>query len=217
MAGRAALSDRARPSTLRCDRPPERQPPRPSHPAHYPRNGTDAHLCTSESCCAAMQLLLEQGCGANPNTCCPQFNGSCAPTWRLADKPRHILLTRNYILVTIAFTELIFRLPGKHVGILLLYKSRAPLLHFGVTASDGQYYCTAKSFFLGFRPWSHLTSPHRRSPRAAIATGERIRRACRTNGRKRQPEATMELMTRLNLVAAMMSFAFVAAIVMGMV
>jgi len=27
----------------------------------------------------------------------------------------------------------------------------------------------------------------------------------------------MELMTRLNLVAAMMSFAFVAAIVMGMV
>jgi hypothetical protein len=34
---------------------------------------------------------------------------------------------------------------------------------------------------------------------------------------KRQLEATMELKTRLNFVAAMMSFVFVAAIVMGMI
>lgn len=92
----------------------------------------------------------------------------------------------EYILVTINFTQLIVQQTRIKLQTVLLYKSRVPLLHFRVTTPMGHYYCTAKSFFLGFRPWSHLTSSHRRSPRAAIATGERIRRACRNE----RPEKT---------------------------
>lgn len=80
----------------------------------------------------------------------------------------------------------------------------------------------AATFLLGMAPLSHLTFSHCGVPSAPhppardrpARTGHRLRPA-RPSG-KRQ-EATMEIKTRLNVLATMMSFVFLAAIVFGMI
>ena len=73
-------------------------------------------------------------------------------------------------------------------------------LHFHLIESDG----TAKSFFLGTGPKSHLGS-------ALLATKAGLKQCI--SGK----ETSMELGMRLNVLAACMSFGFVVAVVFGLI
>lgn len=73
-------------------------------------------------------------------------------------------------------------------------------LHFHLLDLDG----TAKSFFLGIPPKSHLGS--------SLLAAKAGRKQC-ISGK----ETSMELGMRLNVLAACMSFGFVVAVVFGLI
>ena len=81
----------------------------------------------------------------------------------------------------------------------------------------------AATFLLGIAPSSHLTFAHRGRPRdrtsSARALADPPDRMASATGSERctRQEATMEIKTRLNVLATMLSFVFLAAIVFGMV
>lgn len=81
----------------------------------------------------------------------------------------------------------------------------------------------AATFLLGIAPSSHLTFAHRGCPRdrtsSARALADPPDRMASATGSERctRQEATMEIKTRLNVLATMLSFVFLAAIVFGMV
>jgi hypothetical protein len=81
----------------------------------------------------------------------------------------------------------------------------------------------AATFLLGIGPWSNLTSSYCGRPPGPHLIGQGLGRPVRLDWfsakseRWTRQEATMEIKTRLNVLATMMSFVFLAAIVFGMI